>query len=201
MANQVSGLERATNLGQSIVGHQTKRAARREFLRGLGSGAAGAAAFGATSFSRTSALAQQTNLDVAILEFALNLEYLEAEFYATRAASAMGFTPSLLGANPGPVTGGHLVPFSSPLVAEYAREIADEERKHVEFLRAALAALTGSPAISCPTIDFTDQPSRRSAARRDLGRISTLSRMIWISSWAPTSSRTSASLPITGRRR
>ena len=60
----------ATNLGQSNIGHPTKRAARRDFLRGLGLGAAGAAAFGATSFGRTSALAQQADLDVAILEFA-----------------------------------------------------------------------------------------------------------------------------------
>ncbi|HME84357.1 MAG TPA: ferritin-like domain-containing protein [Roseiarcus sp.] len=108
-------------------------------------------------------MAQQTNLDVAILEFALNLEYLEAEFYV-RAAYGHGLGPILLGPSPGPVTGGHLVSFSSPLVAAYAREIADEERKHVEFLRAALIAATGS-AISCPTIDFTESfPTLGSAA-------------------------------------
>ncbi len=49
-------------------------------------------------------------------------------------------------------------------MAAYAREIADEERKHVEFLRAALIAATGS-AISCPTIDFTESfPTLGSAA-------------------------------------
>ena len=31
-----------------------------------------------------------------------------------------------------------------------------EELKHVEFLRAALAAATNQPAISCPAIDFTE---------------------------------------------
>jgi hypothetical protein len=161
MANQVSDLERA-NFDQSGIVHPAKRAARRDFLRGLGLGAAGAAAFGATGLGKTSALAQQTNLDVAILEFALNLEYLEAEFYS-RAAFGHGLAPSLLGPNPGPVTGGHLVPFSSPLVAAYAREIAAEELKHVEFLSAALNA-AGSP-ISCPTIDFTESfPTLGSAA-------------------------------------
>jgi hypothetical protein len=164
MANQINGSERAANFGQPDIGHPAKRSARRDFLRRLGLGAAGAAAFGATGVSTTSALAQQANLDVAILEFALNLEYLEAEFYV-RAAEGHGLSPALLGANPGPVTGGQLVPFAMPLVKAYAQEIADEERKHVEFLRAALAALTGSPAISCPAIDFTESfPTLASAA-------------------------------------
>jgi hypothetical protein len=163
MSNQVNGLDRTTIFGQSNIGHPTKRTARRDFLRGLGIGAAGAAALGATSFSRTGAQAQQADLDVAILEFALNLEYLEAEFYA-RAAFGHGLAPSLLGPSPGPVTGGHLVPFSSPLVAAYAREIAAEELKHVEFLSAAVTAATGSP-LSCPAIDFTSAfPTLGSAA-------------------------------------
>ena len=75
MTNQVNDLEKTTIFGQSNIGHPTKRGARRDFLRGLGLGAASAAALGATSFSRVGALAQQTNLDVAILEFALNLAF------------------------------------------------------------------------------------------------------------------------------
>jgi hypothetical protein len=145
MANQINGLETARR--------PAKRAARRDFLRGLGLGAAGAAAFGAAGLSRTSALAQQTDNDVAILEFALNLEYLEAEFYV-RASYGHGLSPSLLGNNPGAVTGGHQVNFTMPLVQKYAREIAVEERKHVEFIRAALSALNNGSVISCPAIDF-----------------------------------------------
>jgi hypothetical protein len=159
MANQVDGLEKTTIANQSNICHPQ---ARRDFLRCLGLGA-GAAAFGATGINPTSAPAQQPNLDVAILEFALNLEYLEAEFYL-RAAYGHGLPPSLLGPNPGPVTGGQLVPFALPLVAAYAKEIADEERKHVEFLRAALTAATGS-AISCPAIDLSESfPTLGSAA-------------------------------------
>lgn len=151
-------------VNQSDIDRPTKRAGRRDFLRGLGLGAAGAAAFGATGLGQTNALAAaQTNLDAAILEFALNLEYLEAEFYL-RAATGHGLSPPLLGPHAGPITGGSEVPFAMPLVKAYAQEIADEEQKHVEFLRAALTALTGS-AISAPAIDFTESfPTLASAA-------------------------------------
>src|SRR5271163_4075442 len=127
MTKQENGSERSTILSQSEVGHAAKRAARRDFLRSLGLGAAGAAAFGATALGQTSAVAQQTNLDVAILEFALNLEYLEAEFYL-RAATGNGLPPGLIGPNPGPVTGGSKVPFAMTLVKAYAQEIAAEEQ-------------------------------------------------------------------------
>ncbi|HXZ14463.1 MAG TPA: ferritin-like domain-containing protein [Roseiarcus sp.] len=133
---------------------QPKQEGRRDFLRSMTVGAAGAAAFGATGFIRSDARAQQPNLDVAILEFALNLEYLEAEFYL-RAATGEGLSLSLIGPNPGPVTGGSAVPFTGALVKAYAQEIAEEEMKHVEFLRAALTALTGS-VISRPALDLSN---------------------------------------------
>jgi hypothetical protein len=150
-------------VNQSGIERSTKRAARRDFLRSLGVGAAGAAAFGATGLSQTHALAAaQTNLDAAILEFALNLEYLEAQFYLL-AATGTGLSPALLGPGAGPITGGSKVPFSMPLVKAYAQEIAEEEQKHVEFLRAALTALTGS-VISSPAMDFTDSFSTLASA-------------------------------------
>ena len=40
MSNQASSLGRAI-LGQSNIGHPTKKAARRDFLRGLGLGGGG----------------------------------------------------------------------------------------------------------------------------------------------------------------
>ena len=133
---------------------ESKRAGRRDFLRSLGIGAAGAAAFGATALDQSAAQAAQADLDVKeILEFALNLEYLEAEFYL-RAANGSGLSPSLIGPNPGMVTGGAEVHFTSPLVKAYAQEIADEEMKHVEFLRAALTALTGS-VIGRPALNLS----------------------------------------------
>ena len=170
MADQVNSFQSAQVHGQPSGDALTNRSGRRSFLRGLGLGAAGAA-LGATALSATNALsATQPNLDVAILEFALNLEYLEAEFYL-RATTAKGLAPADIGPNPGPVTGGQKVTFTSPINQAYANEIAAEEQKHVQFLRAALAAATGAPAISRPTIDFTQSfPTLASAA--GLGRVS-----------------------------
>jgi hypothetical protein len=151
---------------QSEIDRPAKSAGRRDFLRGLGLGAAGAAAFGATALGQTNASAATAapNLDVAILEFALNLEYLEAEFYLL-ATTGHGLSPADIGASPGVVTGGQQVKFTSSLNEAYANEIAAEEQKHVQFLRAALAAATGAPAISRPTIDFTESfPTLASAA-------------------------------------
>lgn len=104
--------------------------------------------------------AQSTTLtDADYLNFALNLEYLEAEFY-TLAASGQTIDQVGLGitgtGTQGTVTtkpGGPSackVPFANPLVQSYAQEIATEERNHVKFLRGAL----GSSAVAQPAIDL-----------------------------------------------
>lgn len=104
--------------------------------------------------------AQSTTLtDADYLNFALNLEYLEAEFY-TLAASGQTIDQMALGltgtGTQGTVTvksGGPSackVPFTNTLVQSYAQEIATEERNHVKFLRGAL----GSSAVAQPAIDL-----------------------------------------------
>ena len=89
--------------------------------------------------------------DTDILNFALNLEYLEAEYYL-RATTGMGLTAAdTSGAGTqGTVTGGSAVPFLSKKIADLAAEIAANEKDHVEFLRAAL----GSSAVAEPSIDL-----------------------------------------------
>jgi hypothetical protein len=91
--------------------------------------------------------------DAAILNFALNLEYLEAEFYL-RAVFGTGLSSSMTGGlDPqGPVVGGRKVPFRTPAIRAIATEIASDERAHVAFLRAAL----GGAVVSRPKIDFTN---------------------------------------------
>ena len=79
--------------------------------------------------------------DADVLNFALNLEYLEANFYSfavsgtgLNAADATGTGTQ------GAVIGGPAVPFSSPLVARLAAEIAQDEVRHVAFLRSQLTS-------------------------------------------------------------
>ncbi len=129
---------------------QLGKTGRRSFLKGVGLGAAGMAA-GGLALSSTAANAT-ASVDIQILTFALNLEYLEAEFYL-RAAFGHGLSVGDRGGNPGTVTGGRKVNFSSPVIAAYAVELANEEQQHVQFLRSAIAA-TGAVPASAPNIDF-----------------------------------------------
>lgn len=115
--------------------------------------------------------AQTTVTDADILNFALNLEYLEAQFYLYATTGAGLPETSLSGTGTrGQVnaTGARAVAFTDPLVREYAREIAADERAHVDFLRAAL----GNSAVAQPAIDISTSPNGAfSTAARAAGLI------------------------------
>ena len=103
--------------------------------------------------------AQSAISDNDVLNFALNLEYLEAQFYNL---AAFGVTidklptpipVSVNGGTAGSVAlkpGFAKVPFTNPLNADYAMETAIEEGKHVTFLQGAL----GTNAVSMPNLDL-----------------------------------------------
>ena len=128
-------------------------AGRRAFFKTAGLAAAGAATLGVAGLP-SSAEAQQVS-DVDVLNFALNLEYLEAEFYL-RAVFGRGLADSDAtgrGADSiQPVSGGSVVPFQSRMAQEYAREIAEDEENHVRFLRRNL----GSAAVARPPINLRE---------------------------------------------
>ena len=128
------------------------RSSRRGLIEraGLGAVAVGAMAAGAGRFSP--AQAQTADLDVAILNFALNLEYLEGEFYSFAAyGHGLGAVAAKNG-TPGGIKGGAKVPALVPQVAQLMNEIATDEGNHVAFLVGAL----GSSGVAEPAIDFTD---------------------------------------------
>jgi hypothetical protein len=113
--------------------------------------------------------AQSAPSDPDILNFALNLEYLEAQFYYF-AFFGTGLPQNILSGTgtQGSVRGGRKVNFTDTKVSQYAAEIAADERAHVEFLRGAL----GAAAVAQPAIDISsDADGAFSAAARAAGLI------------------------------
>jgi hypothetical protein len=147
---------------------------RRSFFKnvgGLSVGLVGGTLLSACGGSVHDAIAQSAQpTDIDILNFALNLEYLEAQFYSY-AVFGTGLAANMLTGTgtQGAVTGGKKVPFKDPLVAQYAKEIAQDEIAHVGFLRSAL----GSAAVAQPAIDIggTDPNGAFSNAARAAGLV------------------------------
>jgi hypothetical protein len=147
-----------------------RRDDRRDFFKlagGFAAGAAGTLALtacggggsGGAGTSMSSASAQGSSsapTDPDILNFALNLEYLEANFYHY-AVFGTSIPASLMSGagTQGEVLGGEQVAFTDPVVAAYAKEIATDEIAHVTFLRSQL----GTSAVAMPQIDVSATPT------------------------------------------
>ena len=133
-----------------------KRAlARRSFLRNVGLAGAGMVAGAVLEGCSSSTHAQSSVMPSDVLNFALNLEYLEAEFYSvattgqTLRSSVTGGT-STVASSPSNAA----VPFVTQEIQDMANEIASDEMLHVQFLRNALGtAAVAEPAKSEPAAE------------------------------------------------
>lgn len=139
---------------------------RRRFLRKIG--VAGALAGGALAAGTLPAEAQTSSSsgisanDAAILTFALNLEYLEAEFYTLATTGqtidqAVGIPITGTGQQ-GPTTGGQRVDLFTTGLLPLIQEVAADEQAHVKLIRGALtgAGITpiAKPAINLNALGF-----------------------------------------------
>lgn len=145
-----------------VFGVEQMNKFRRKFLAGVG--LAGAAALGSgilgvgqseadatliTSYGPAGAKKRVTDIDIG--NFALNLEYLEAQFYLY-AANGTGLAASETTGvgTAGTVTGGKKANLTIPAVQQYAADLARDERNHVLDLRMVL----GGSAVAMPNIDI-----------------------------------------------
>ena len=134
---------------------------RRHMLAGgvlgrVGAGTIGGAVIAALAGAGAAAVSTQaeaaTLTDTDILNFALNFEYLGAEYYL-RAISGSGLAANLLTGTgtQGTVTGGSTVPWNGSAIEFYAQRLAIDEIAHVTFLRT----VNGSAAIAEPSINLS----------------------------------------------
>ena len=124
---------------------------RERFMKNMAAASAAMGGAGAT----------EAITETDILNFALNLEYLEAEFYtyAVEGKSltnfGIGIDGKATGENPasgGKTTGGSQVTFDNNEIfsRDIAAEIGSDERAHVALLRSAL----GTAAVAKPNINL-----------------------------------------------
>ena len=136
-------------------------ASRRSFLRNSGIGVAGIGATLAGTSPLASAAAPPNPgsklTDVDIFNFALNFEYLGAEYYLA-AIGAKPLPATLTSGPKGAVSGGvtlpsnPAVPFENEAIFYFAEQLAVDEYAHVSVIREVL----GNKAVVEPAIDLVN---------------------------------------------
>jgi len=132
----------------------------------------GGGALGTLFLGSAKGNAQTALTDTDYLNFALNLEYLEAEFYTlaifgrTLSAKGIGTGAGTSTTGGGTITvkpSGYascMVAFSDVSIHNFFYEVAAEEQRHVTFLRGAL----GAAAVAEPNIDLYNSFNAAAAA-------------------------------------
>ena len=146
-------------LTQIVDRRASNRLSRRSFLgaAGLGAGAAIVAGCGGNSPTTTTPTTPTPTpapaSEVEVLNFALNLEYLEASFYLY-IATGSGLPAAYMGTSPGAVTGtSPAVTFTDPNVAALALQLAYDEQAHVNLIRSTIAN-AGSTPVDMPALNL-----------------------------------------------
>ena len=135
-----------------------RRNERRDFFKTFG---VAAAVGGGMMLASQAAQAQAAPSDADVLNFALNLEYLEANFYSYAVnGTALPANMTDGSGKLGVVRPGRAVKFKDPVVAAYAKEIAADEIAHVNFLRTQL----GVAKVAQPEIDVSPEGAFTAAA-------------------------------------
>jgi len=137
---------------QSTSGAVDEKVSSRRSAILLGGAALAGLALGGKALAQTA-----TITDADILNFALNLEYLEAQFY-TIATTGMTLEQAGITTKGGDGTAGGAVTvkpsakvaFTTPLLQQFAAEVAKDEQNHVKFLQSQLA----TAAVAQPPIDL-----------------------------------------------
>lgn len=130
---------------------------RRRLLGNLGMMGVGAALTACSGVVAQPDNGEEEEISAAtVLNFALNLEYLEAAFYLAVTGRLSELPGSAEVRLPLGVDGNsdNAAGFASATVQAYARELAAEELAHVQFLRTALQN-AGAPVAERPVIDLS----------------------------------------------
>lgn len=152
---------------------------RRSMIKKLAMATAAAGA--AASLPTRAANAATTVSPFDVVQFALGLEYLEAEFYTIattgKTLAQTGIDTSGSGRSGPTMTKYGMVDFSDNeiLTSSVANDIAADERAHVKLLRSALASYNITP-VAKPTINL-DALEGRGASLSNMAAFLNLARI------------------------
>lgn len=120
--------------------------------RGFFTAVAGAAAVGAGALALGTKVSAQSLGEVDPINFALNLEYLQANFLAVATTGKTLVAADTSGTGTaGAANGGRQKTFADPALASIAQEMAADALAHVKFLRAQASTVY---AVAQPAIDL-----------------------------------------------